>query len=110
MSRWCSKCVNKKYPSCDENCIIFGKSFEGLVELCFNLQQKQSQWITCSERLPLEEGVYIVSCINNNGYEFVSDDYFYPSNSKDNEGFFDAFGADVVAWQTLPKPYKEETK
>ena len=109
MSRWCSKCVNKKYPSCDENCIIFGKRFEELAELCFDLQLKQSQWIPCRERLPLEEGVYIVSCVNHNhnGREFVSGDYFYTSESNTEGGFFDAFGADVIAWQPLPPAYRE---
>ena len=109
MSRWCSKCVNKKYPSCDKKCIVFGKSFEGLAELCFDLQLKQPQWISCSERLPLEQGVYIVSCASKNGYGFVSGDYFYISDNTEG-GFFDAFGTDVIAWQPLPKPYKEETK
>ena len=73
---------------------------------------EQSQWIPCRERLPLEEGVYIVSCVNHNhnGREFVSGDYFYTSESNTEGGFFDAFGADVIAWQPLPKPYKEETK
>lgn len=71
MSRWCSKCVNKKYPSCDENCIIFGKRFEELSELCFDFQLKQPQWIPCSERLPLDEGVYIVSCVNHNGWSLL---------------------------------------
>ena len=69
---------------------------------------KQPQWIPCSDKLPSEEGEYIVSCINDNGYEFVSDDYFYPSESNVEGGFFDAFGADVVAWQPLPQTYEEE--
>ena len=73
---------------------------------------EQSQWIPCRERLPLEEGVYIVSCVNHNhnGREFVSGDYFYTSESNTKGGFFDAFGADVIAWQPLPQPFKEETK
>ena len=72
---------------------------------------EQSQWIPCRERLPLKEGNYIVSCINDNGCEFVSDDYFYPSDSEG--GFFEAFGRIVIAWQPLPQTYeeiKEETK
>ena len=109
MSRWCSKCVNKKYSSCDEKCIVFGKSFEGLAELCFDLQLKQPQWIPCSERLPLEQGVYIVSCVNHNGCEFVSDDYFYLSDNEE-KGFFEAYGRSVVAWMEYPQPYKEESK
>lgn len=71
---------------------------------------EQPQWIPRSERLPLEEVVYIVSCVNHNGCEFVSDDYFYPSESNIEGGFFDAFGAYVIAWQPLPQNYKEESK
>ena len=70
---------------------------------------EQPQWIPCSEGLPLEQGVYIVSCASKNGYGFVSGDYFYISDNTEC-GFFDAFGADVIAWQLLPQPYKEETK
>ena len=73
---------------------------------------EQPQWIPCSERLPLEEGEYIVSCINDNGYKFVSDDYFYPSDNAE-KGFFEAFGRSVVAWQLFPQTHeeiKEESK
>ena len=70
---------------------------------------KQPQWISCSERLPLEQGVYVVSCASKNGCECVSGDYFYISDNTEG-GFFDAYGAEVLAWQPLPQPYKEETK
>ena len=75
----------------------------------FDLKLKQPQWVSCSEGLPLEQGVYIVSCASKNGYGFVSGDYFYISDNTEG-GFFDAFGTDVIAWQPLPKPYMEETK
>lgn len=109
MSRWCNECANKEYPSCNENCIIFSKGFEELAKLCFELQLNKPKWISCNERLPLEEGGYIVSCVNDNEYEFVSDDYFYLSDNEE-KGFFEAYGRSVVAWMEYPQLYKEETK
>ena len=32
MSRWCKTCRHSEYPSCNENCIVFGKDFEELAE------------------------------------------------------------------------------
>jgi len=64
---------------------------------------EQPRWIPVSERLPKENGVYIIS------YEdsvkllewFNEKWFFYPSNpSREETGT-------ITAWMPLPKPYKE---
>ena len=61
-------------------------------------------WIPCSERLPREEeqddelGVLVTL---GNGYSGLQYDWYYDGHWYDWNGF-------VVAWMSLPKPYKEK--
>ncbi len=57
-----------------------------------------SDWVKVSERLPKRSGQFIVS---HNGLKYSRVKYFYaPANSFD--------GLDVIAWRSLPEPYKEK--
>lgn len=38
MSRWCNTCRHSEYTHCNDNCIVFGKDFEGLAEMVFKQQ------------------------------------------------------------------------
>lgn len=67
---------------------------------------EQTEWFPCSERLPEENGVYIVS------YEdsvrllewFNGKWFFYPSNPAREET------GTIIAWMPLPEPYKVESE
>lgn len=74
--------------------------------------QSASQWIPCSERLPEEDGQYIVTVKYEHvdGYEDI-----YSEHGEWVDGHWDAcmFGhcgrvEKVLAWQPLPKPWGGE--
>ena len=82
---------------------------ERLAELEWRLGEAEQRWIPCSERLPRENGVYIVSL----------EDAVYPWATFHNGGWFmlsvdntaREFGAyEVIAWMPLPKPYEPKTE
>ena len=66
--------------------------------------EPEQRWIPCDERLPEENGVYVVS------YEdavtwlewFNGKWFFYPSNPAREET------GTILAWMPLPEPYREE--
>jgi hypothetical protein len=67
------------------------------------IQALESQrWIPCSERLPEEADVYLVS-MNRLGYPQREVDGFVC-------GRWERFGNDVIAWCKIPEPYKEESE
>lgn len=59
------------------------------------------KWIPCSERLPAENGNYLVTAIWKGKLE-VDMDYFQFGC------MWDDYRDNVIAWQKLPEPYKEE--
>lgn len=63
-------------------------------------EQPKTDWIPCEERLPSEEGQYLVTLRRWNCITFA--------NFKDikHNPHFD--NSDVIAWQPLPQPYKKE--
>ena len=67
---------------------------------------QNQQWIPCSEKMPKDCGFYLVSCIDNDGWEHVKICSFH-KQVVDEFSFFDAF-SDTVAWQEIPKPYNKE--
>ena len=75
------------------------------VEAVTALPPAQPGWIPCSERLPKLNGYYLTTI--KWGEDFYEVDvYEYDSYYKEwNEGEY--FGGTVVAWQPLPKPYRE---
>lgn len=85
---------------------------------------KHGEWVPCSERLPNEEGLYMVTL------KTVSDDYrfidllyygkplmpnckvkgacWYRSDSEWGDVVYDY--TDILAWMPLPKPYREDSE
>lgn len=63
---------------------------------------EQTRWVPCSERLPKEAGVYLVS-MNRLGYPQREVDGFVC-------GKWERFGNDVIAWCEIPEPYKERSR
>lgn len=43
MSRWCSKCIHKKYVPCDKGCIVFGKHFDKLAQTVIKLEYENKE-------------------------------------------------------------------
>lgn len=75
------------------------KMYRDLLNYLIGLQEKVSDWIPCSERLPDKEGKYLVILRKFNTITFA--DF---KDMKNNPHF----NAPVIAWQALPIPYKEE--
>ncbi len=63
---------------------------------------KKSEWISCSERLPEEVGLYLVS-MHRLGYPQRGIDGFV-------HGKWERYGNNVIAWMPLPEPYKAESE
>lgn len=70
-------------------------------------------WIPCSERLPEEDGQYLITV----KYKHVNDNYedVYAEHGEWYEGRWDMFCfghcgevEDIIAWMPLPKPWKGE--
>ena len=60
-------------------------------------------WIPCSERLPEDDGEYLVTDASG-GAATVTETYFI--TDCDGEGHWGAL--DVIAWMPLPEPYEEK--
>ena len=69
-------------------------------------------WIPCSERLPEIGQEVIVATKNGSVYSNIYYDYI-DSNAKEpcfhrwDDEMWNCFMLDVIAWQPLPKPFKE---
>lgn len=81
----------------------------GMADTIAELEEKlaEREWIPCSERLPKENGEYIVS-LEDSVYpwaRFFNGKWFMlPINAIARE-----FGEyEVIAWMPLPEPYKGE--
>lgn len=67
--------------------------------------QNVDGWISCSERLPERAGFYVVTKRQKSGEIQVALGSYRPLfNEWSGNGNF----KDVLAWQPLPEPYKEE--
>lgn len=72
---------------------------------------EQNQWIPCSEKLPEENDNVFITFVNNVGSHTAESTYknnkFYYVAETDSGYYEEVFSA-VIAWQSLPKPYKGE--
>lgn len=75
--------------------------------------QPEQRWIPCSERLPEEDGQYLITV----KYKHVNENYedVYAEHGEWYEGRWDMLCSghcgeveDIIAWMPLPVPYKEE--
>lgn len=70
-------------------------------------ESAQPKWISVEERLPEEEGIYIVYITRIRGDTFIGTDYYDFSNHWCGEGWYD--GRCVTHWMpfsSLPEPPK----
>ena len=77
--------------------------------------QPEQRWIPCGERLPEEDGQYLITV----KYKHVNDSYedVYAEHGEWYDGRWDMFCfghcgevEDIIAWMPLPEPYKEDDK
>lgn len=66
-------------------------------------ERPQGKWISVSERLPDSAGYYCVTVKNGND-TYVTEE-MWSSNFQGNNGFHNYLP--VIAWCSLPEPYKE---
>ena len=66
----------------------------------------QTSWIPVSERLPEEDGEYLVSIEGNITHKMIVDIAHWYKSEKANNGFYKA--NEVFAWMPLPESYKED--
>lgn len=64
--------------------------------------ERTGHWIPVSERLPEEEGLYLVSVKNDHDRRYSKTCWFH---GKSNNWFA---RQDVLAWMPLPKPYEPQ--
>ena len=70
-----------------------------------NKMPKVGEWISVSERLPDVDIEVLVSCkARTTKYSYIDIDYRSKKNGK-----WAYLGEDVIAWQPLPEPYREES-
>ena len=91
LERWCSE-VCKVKPRCDEDCMFY--DYLTLDSLSPTIEP-QPHWIPVSERLPENDGYYLVS----------EDDGNIEVEWYDNTGWG---YCGVIAWMFLPTPYRKE--
>lgn len=94
------------YDSYEKADIFYQWYCDGLMKaigILLDMEEEESRWIPCSERVPEDFGDYLVTkkVMWWNGEEGNLIDFAY----FDNEGFHKA--EDVLAWMPLPEPYEE---
>lgn len=80
--------------------------FNKMIEPLNSEVQPEPHWIPVTERLPKEDGNYLVSREMGSGKESVGDCEF----SVEDGYFQTAWNFDVLAWRELPEPYKGVTE
>ena len=68
--------------------------------------QPEQRWIPCSEKLPKDDEIVLVS----DGIDCAVAFWRSDADAWDDplHGWLDSFGFDVKAWMPLPEPYREE--
>jgi hypothetical protein len=88
----------------DTSSSIWGKDVEALDHTIKKVEQ--TRWIPCSERLPEEDGDYLVTTKWKGSYSgnvyIETHVAYYRKKSKEWDY------VDIIAWMPLPEPYKEE--
>jgi len=102
-----------KYAPSPEQCFKCAEEHKQLAEWLKELKmlREQTRWIPCSERLPEEDGRYIVTekrfAIDDRKhmgwYQTIVEEVIFSSGKWDRAKFFE-----VIAWMPLPDPYREE--
>ena len=95
--------------------IRVAKVYENAIAMVNALAEEHNNgWIPCSERLPKETNDYLVTQYNKNAIDEYCDGYKVETLFFDENGWWDDTdyycGWEIIAWQSLPEPYKENNK
>lgn len=96
MTKW----ARENFSTDDE----YGHILQGMEKVLDLIEEQPTvdRWIPCSERLPKEDGNYLISGVWGSGKEAVGDCDFSV-----NDGYFrTAWNFDTLAWMPLPEPYE----
>ena len=86
--------------------VVFRPLIQKVIETISELEENpEPHWIPVTERLPEEDGSYLVSGKWGSGKESVGDCEF----SVEDGYFQTAWNFDVLAWMPLPEPFKGAT-
>ena len=113
LNEWCYDC--KEYDKEQYCCHRWTKVIRETVEEIKREQQGQ-QWIPCSERLPEEEGWYLVTIQNDKTRKRrTENDLFAIGIAEAHKHTPYKFCKDghrqtVIAWMSIPEPYKAESE
>ena len=94
---------------------------EEVIDLCRAItivnqlaEEHNNGWIPCAEKLPKETNDYLVTQYNKNAIDEYCDGYKVETIFFDEDGWWDDTdyycGWEIIAWQPLPAPYKENDK
>ena len=99
----CHEWVKFIIPNCGER-EYETVEFSSVIEILE--KQLDNGWIPVSERLPKREGSYLVTVERTlcNRLEHMTETILY-----NGDGYWHLFSGRVIAWQSLPEPYREET-
>ena len=89
------ECIDVKCYKCDE-----------AVEMAIEALQQEPEWIPVSERLP-EEGLTVLILAENGHIEFGQRDENKWEWLAESIADYWTEAEEVIAWQPLPEPYKE---
>ena len=124
MQQPCEDCISREYlinkiSSVDglegvENSNLFAKHYMDIVKSAPSVTPKQTNWIPVTERLPEEDGQYLITV----KYKPEADyENIYAEHGEWTDGRWDMFCfghcgevESIVAWMPLPEPYKAESE
>ena len=108
LKNWCASECRKK-PNCEEDCAVYDAVMNAPTI------EAESHWIPCSERLPEENGTYLVYAPDYRGgssrgkewHDGIMFAIFKAGKWSIEHGYYSRPNC-VIAWMPLPKPYGAE--
>lgn len=67
-------------------------------------------WIPASERLPVEDGRYLIMLKNLTGYDVLLENIIIARYTYSDWDYIGWRDNTVIAWQSLPEPWKESVE
>ncbi len=81
-----------------------------IINIAIKVLEQEPRWIPVGERLPKEDGRYLVTVQNLTGYEHLDNNVFECEFFNTDWIFKGWKDNEVIAWMPLPKEYKAESE